>query len=172
MSKKNNKNQEKRLPLKLTLYRVMNMGDDFNKIIELFSLPSEEKEKRIDEIFHLSMNFIDKFKYIQAQGDAKEKESILKKMTILKEKISHEKNLSQEELSLSPEEITELSTDEKNFSKEQWALLQKTKASIKKEHEEISQKKKDSLDHALTKSVGSATKKKATRRGKSPWLKS
>lgn len=148
------------------------MDDEFDKIIELFSLESEEKEKRIDEIFHLSMNFIEKYKHIQAEGDEKDKERILKKMSILKEKISHEKKLSQEGLSLSSEEIAELSSDEKNFSKEQWALLQKTKASIKKEKEHIAQKKKASMDHHISKMKSPAKKRRSTRRGKSSWLKS
>jgi hypothetical protein len=148
------------------------MDEDFYKIIELFSLESTEKEKRIDEIFRLSMNFIDKFKDIQAHGDAKEREVSLQRMTILKEKISAEKNRSQQELSLSSEEITELSSDEKNFSKEQWELLQKTKASIKEEQELIAKNKKNVTDQRLSKMASTGKKQRSTKRSKSSWLKS
>ena len=148
------------------------MKDDFETIIDLFSLEAEEKEKRLDEIFRLSIAFIDKYKHIQQEGTEKEREAISKKLSILREKISVETKASEASLSLSSKEIKELSNDEKNFTKEQWELLQKTKVALSKEQMELSAKKKLSLEQGLKKASNSSGPKKKSKRGSSSWLKS
>ncbi|MCH9811415.1 hypothetical protein K0U07_01470 [bacterium] len=145
------------------------MKDEFQKIIDLFSLESEEKEKKLEEIFRLSMNFIEKYKYIQHEGTDREKEDISKKLAILKEKISIETKSSETELGLSKQEIEELSADKSNFSEEQWKLLQQTKKNIQEEKETLHKQKKEAIKENL-----SSTKKtkNKSRRGRSKWLKS
>jgi hypothetical protein len=114
------------------------------------------------------MSFIEKYKYIQNKGDETEKKSINEKMALLKEKISYEKKLSQEQLSLTPEEINALSLDESNFTKEQWEMLQTAKSSAKRDKEKLSSKKtEDPL-----KTTKGRIKRKRSKRGQSPWLKS
>ncbi len=148
------------------------MKDDFETIIDLFSLEAEEKEKRLDEIFRLSIAFIDKYKHIQQEGTEKEREAISKKLSILREKISIETKASEASLSLSSKEIKELSNDEKNFTKDQWELLQKTKVALSKEQMELSTKRKLSLEQGLKKATPPSGPKKKSKRGSSPWLKS
>ncbi|MCH9617368.1 MAG: hypothetical protein SP4CHLAM5_09660 [Chlamydiia bacterium] len=147
------------------------MKDEFNKIIDLFSLESEEKEKRLDEIFQLSMSFIEKYKHVQSEGTEREKADVVKKLLILKEKISLETKASEEALSLSKEEIKELSSDQENFTKEQWELLQKTKQSLTQEQLELQQHKKEALNKQIKSNPTKGSKKK-TKRGRSSWLKS
>lgn len=147
------------------------MKDEFSKIIDLFSLEPEEKEKRLDEIFQLSMNFIEKYKHIQSEGTEREKADVGAKLLILKEKISQETKASEEALSLSKEEIKELSLDENNFTSEQWELLQKTKQTLHEETLELQKHKKAALDEQIKQTPGKGGKKK-TKRGRSSWLKS
>jgi hypothetical protein len=147
------------------------MKDEFSKIIDLFSLESEEKEKRLDEIFQLSMSFIEKYKHVQSEGTEREKADVVQKLLILKEKISLEKKASEDALSLSKEEIQELSSDESNFTGEQWDLLQKTKETLSEEQLELKQQKKEALDQQIKNNPTKGTKKK-TKRGRSSWLKS
>ena len=56
------------------------MKDDFDEIIDLFSLEAEEKEKRLDEIFSLSVAFIEKYKHVQHEGSAEDKKNIIKRL--------------------------------------------------------------------------------------------
>lgn len=145
------------------------MKDEFQRIIDLFSLASEEKEKKLEEIFRLSIAFIEKYKYIQHEGTEREKEDIAKKLAILKEKISIEAKSSEKELNLTKQEIEELSSDKNNFSDEQWELLQQTKKTLQQEKESLEKQKKESVSTSLS----SAQKtKKPSRRGRSKWLKS
>ncbi|MCH9621324.1 MAG: hypothetical protein S4CHLAM20_07430 [Chlamydiia bacterium] len=147
------------------------MKDDFDKIIDLFSLDAEEKEKRLDEIFRLSVEFIEKYKHVQHEGSDEDKEAITKKLNILKEKISIESKASEEALSLSKKEIQELSNEEKNFTPEQWELLQKTKRALSSEKKKIETKKRAAIDKHIKK-VNPAKKRRKSRRGGSSWLKS
>lgn len=148
------------------------MDNEFDKIINLFSLESEEKEKRLDEIFHLSMQFIEKYKYIQHEGTPAEKETITKKLNILREKISKETASSETFLDLSKEEIKELSNNEKNFSQEQWKLLQKTRETLNSEKLKLKEKQQSSLKNSIAHIKPATNKKKKTKRGRSSWLKS
>lgn len=145
------------------------MKDEFQKIIDLFDLEPEEKENKLDEIFRLSMDFIEKYKYIQQDGTDREKEDISNKLAILKEKISKEAKASEEALSLSKDEINELSSDQSNFTSEQWELLQQTKKTLKQEREMLDKHQKETLKENLTPRKKS---KKKSRRGSSKWLKS
>ena len=147
----------------------MVMKDEFQKIIDLFSLESEEKEKKLNEIFRLSMNFIEKYKYIQHEGTEREKEDISKKLAILKEKISKEATSSESELGLSKEEIEDLSQDRSNFTDEQWELLKQTKQTLQAEKQTLQNQKKEAVQESLSSAKKS---KKKSRRGRSKWLKS
>jgi len=149
----------------------MVMKDDFDKIIDLFSLESEEKEKRLDDIFRLSVEFIDKYKHIQHEGSEAEKKDVTEKLAILKEKISQEAKASEESLSLSKKEIQELSEDEANFTPEQWELLQKTKKSLSAEKQQIETKRRAVIDKHIKK-ASPGKKRRRTRRGGSSWIKS
>jgi hypothetical protein len=147
------------------------MKDDFDEIIDLFSLEAEEKEKRLDEIFSLSVAFIEKYKHVQHEGSAEDKKNITAKLAILKEKISIETKASEENLSLSKKEIQELSQNEENFTPEQWKLLQKTKSALSAEKTKMSEKKKAAIDQHIKK-IKPGTRKRRTKRGSSTWLKS
>jgi hypothetical protein len=140
------------------------MEDEFNKIMHLFSLDQDNKEKQLDEIFHLSIAFIEKYKDIQTEGSSEEKADFTKKLSLLREKISDETAKSESALNLSKEEIKELSKNKENFTNEQWELLQKTKESIIKT-------KEASIKNAPAKSSLSNVNKN-TKRGRSSWLKS
>lgn len=146
------------------------MKDEYDKIIELFSLESEEKEKRLDEIFSLSIAFIEKYKHIQHDGSEEERKAMTEKLITLKEKIAQESRESEESLSLTKEEIKDLSQDEKNFTPEQWELLQKTKKALTTEKKELETKKHNAAKEHLKKA--GSKKRRRTKRGGSSWLKS
>ncbi len=145
------------------------MKDDFQKILDLFNLEPEEKEERLEEIFKLSMEFIEKYKHVQQDGSKREKEDISKKLAILKEKISQETKALEEALSLSKKEIEALSSDESNFTKEQWNLLQQTKQALKEEQAILTKNNKQAIEETLT---PKKRNKRKSRRGSSRWLKS
>lgn len=146
------------------------MKDEYDKIIELFSLESKEKEKRLDEIFSLSIAFIEKYKHIQHDGSEEERKAMTEKLITLKEKIAQESRESEESLSLTKEEIKDLSQDEKNFTPEQWELLQKTKKALSTEKKELETKKHNAAKEHLKKA--GSKKRRRTKRGGSSWLKS
>lgn len=150
------------------------MEDEFEKIMNLFGLDSKEKEKKLEEIFKASIEFIEKFKHIRAEGTEEQKEDMKIKLGILKQKIAEESKASEKKLSLSKEEIKELSKDQKNFTPEQWELLQKTKETINEEKSVMASKKQNALDTQLKNKKMSAnkTKKRRSKRGSSRWLKS
>jgi hypothetical protein len=136
------------------------MKDEFDKIMDLFALSAEQKENHLDEIFHLSIAFIEKYKDMKDTGSKEEQEDISKKLLLLREKISEENARSETILHLSKEEIKQLSSNKDNFTPEQWDLLQKTKQSI------ISQRK------SKGKLISNPEKKISSKRKKSSWLKS
>ncbi len=146
------------------------MEDEFDKLMGILSAETEEKEKRLDEIFARCTEFFDKYKYVLAQGTSKEKELIQQKMNMLREKLKEENERSQASLGISQNEIKEMSNDQKNFTSTQWELLQNAQARFFQEKEnsqkiELEEKKRREMDLKAK-----AKKRPITR--KSGWMKS
>ncbi len=155
---------------KKCILRGFCMEDEFDKLMGILSAETEEKEKRLDEIFARCTEFFDKYKYVLAQGTSKEKELIQQKMNMLREKLKEENERSQASLGISQNEIKEMSNDQKNFTSTQWELLQNAQARFFQEKEnsqkiELEEKKRREMDLKAK-----AKKRPITR--KSGWMKS
>ncbi len=146
------------------------MEDEFDRLMGILSLEAEEKEKQLDEIFQRCTEFFDKYKYVLAEGSSEEKESIQKKMNVLREKLREENERSQIKLGISEGDIKNLSQESKNFTPEQWVFLQNAQERLFKER---SEREKISLDEkkAREAELKLKSKKKPTSR-KSKWMKS
>lgn len=150
--------------------QYINMEDEFDKLMEIFSEESEDKEKKLDEIFQRCTEFFDKYKYIIAQGTDEEKVAIQKKMSRLRDKLKEENEKAQTRLGITPDEIKALSHEPKNFTPKQWDFLQEAQAKLFQEKAEQAKRihaEKESLEEDLK----DKSKKKPTSR-KSGWMKS
>ena len=49
------------------------MEDEFERIMEFFNLPPEEKETRLQEVFEDSVEYFERFKYVMLNGTKEEK---------------------------------------------------------------------------------------------------
>lgn len=143
------------------------MNDEYEQIISLFSLSNKEKEDRLDEIFRLSIAFIEKYKYIQEEGSEREKEDIGTKLEKLRIKIAEEAKKSRDKIGLSESEVRELAKDKNNFTDQQWNILQETGSSIEGEQSSMKSNRKKSIKKG--KSAVSKNKKRVKR---SSWIKS
>ncbi len=146
------------------------MEDEFDKLMKLLSEGEEEKEKKLEEIFQGCTAFFERYNQVLAAGTKDEKEVIVQKMSVLRERIREENEKSQRRMGLTPEEVKKLSQEEKNFTPEQWEFLQETQKKLFKEREEdkkmmLQEKEQRELE------LKAKMKKKATGR-KSKWIKS
>lgn len=146
------------------------MDDEFDRLMEIFSEGSTEKEKKLDEIFQKCTEFFDKYKHVIAKGSEEEKSAIQKKMNVLREKLKEETERSQTRLGIAPEEAKALSNNAKNFTAKQWDFLQNAQARLFQEKSEQA-KRVESEKKKRTEDLQTKKKKKPTGR-KSGWMKS
>ncbi len=101
--------------------------DEFDKIIEFFSLEERERESRVEDVFDQSLEFIEKYKYLINKGSDREKEEMQAKMSQLRERLHIESAKVNKEMGMDESEVKEFTNQSKNFSEDQWAFLQKVK---------------------------------------------
>lgn len=146
------------------------MDDEYEKLMAFFDESNEEKDKKLDLIFHESMRFFEKYKHILKDGTENERLAMKKKMEALRGKIAQENKRNKEQLGLSSEEIKHLAKDPKNFSQSQWEFIQKAQQQIaheKEEHTKLQNVRKEERQKSLK-----HKKKKRSASRKSNWLKS
>ncbi len=146
------------------------MEDEYEKLIKFFDSSSEEKDKKLDMIFHESMRFFEKYKHVLKEGSETERVAMKKKMDILRVKIAEENKRNKEQLGLSSQEVKHLAKDPKNFSQSQWEFIQKAQKQIEAEKEEshkLLNIRKEERQKTLKQK-----KKKTPGTRKSNWLKS
>lgn len=146
------------------------MEDEYEKLMAFFNESNEEKDKKLDMIFHESMRFFEKYKHVLQEGTENERLAMKKKMEALRGKIAEENKRNREQLGLSSEEIRHLAKDPKNFSPAQWEFIQKAQNQIAHEKEEHS-KMLNIRKEERQKSLKNKKKKRSPPR-KSNWLKS
>ncbi len=147
------------------------MDDEYEKLMAFFEESAEEKDKKLDHIFHESMRFFDKYKHVLKEGTETERLAMKKKMDALRSKISEENKRNKAQLGLSSEEIKHLAKDPKNFSQSQWEFIQKAQKQInheKEEHVKMQNIKKEERHKTLK----TKKKKKSGVTKRSNWLKS
>jgi hypothetical protein len=146
------------------------MEDEYDRLMEFFSLEEEEKEKKLDEIFKEMSRFFEKYKEVQAKGHEEDKKAIQKKMDTLKRKIREEKEGSEKRLGVSPDEVRQLASDPKNFTPAQWAILQNAEKALQEEKEERKKQETEQKKKRTSDLKQKNKKKKNSKR--SSWLKS
>ena len=145
------------------------MSRSFDRLMEYFSLEQREKEQKVEEIFHETLEFFKYFKHVQSKGTDKEKEIVQKKLLQLQEKYKQEADKSMGEVKLSRDDVKEITADKKNFNPEQWEFIQTVKKVYDEEKAKITKEKQEQKSSRLARLK---TPKGATRktRGKK-WLK-
>lgn len=146
------------------------MDDEFDKLMEFFSLDFKEKEKKLEDIFQKSLDFFDQYKYILSSGTEQEKAEMQKKMQILRNKIKEENARSQEAANLTPEEIKEITSDARHFTPKQWEFIQRAKDALAQESSEKELRQKIQKEERQ-KELKEKTKKRPGAK-KSNWMKS
>ena len=106
------------------------MQNEFDKIMEFFDLPAEEKETRLQEVFEDALGYFERFKSTMINGSPEEKKDALEKVMRLKTKIEEETKRVCEKTGLTPKQLMDYSNDPKNFSIEQWSTIQETKKKL------------------------------------------
>jgi hypothetical protein len=146
------------------------MDDEFDKLMKLLSEDAEEKEKKLEEIFQGCTAFFDRYNEVLSGGSKEEKNAIMEKMSVLREKIKDENEKSQKRMGLSPDDVKKLAQEEKNFTPEQWEFLQEAQKKLFKEKEEC--RKLLSEDKERREMELKAKMKKKAMGRKSKWIKS
>ena len=113
------------------------MKDEFDRIMEFFTLSPEEKENHLQDIFEDSVEYFEHFKHILINGTSEEKKQAIERMGILKDMIEKETKKMVEKTGLSEEQMSKLSVDPKNFSEEQWDAIEGAKKKLQSGVEEI-----------------------------------
>ncbi len=145
------------------------MADEFDRIMELLSLESTEKEAKLEEIFQNSIEFFDHFKYIQQHGSKEEVEKMREKLQKMYQKVQEESSKTSEKSGLTPEQIKEIAADPTHFNREQWEFLQHARGKLEVQNQELAakvQEKKEERAEELSKS------KKTHKTKKKDWLRS
>lgn len=137
------------------------MADEFERIMEFFSLEGEEKEKRLPTVFEDALAYFERFKEIMVKGSAEEKKVALERVSLIRKKMKEETDRICKKHALTEEELAAYSSDPKNFSQEQWEMMTqaKTKLSegvetLKEEVEEPKGKEKRPAKSALKRKGG------------------
>lgn len=134
--------------------------EEYNKIIDFFSLPPEEKSQNLEEVFKNTVEFFDRFQYILMNGTPEEKKEMIQEVLELQKKLKLETEHMCQITGLSEEELKQFSQDSTNFSDEEWEVIQNAKAQIEEKASEISGHVKFNENEPKAASKGSSKKKK------------
>jgi hypothetical protein len=144
------------------------MDDEFDKLMNILSEDAEEKEKKLEQIFQRCSDFFEYYKKVMREGSAIEKESILLKMNMLREKLKAENQKAQSALGLSKDELKQIACKPENFTKEQWEFLKEAENRINIEKAELEEK---ALAQKEVRMKELKSKVKGRQNRKSGWMK-
>lgn len=152
------------------------MNDEFDKIMEFFSMGPDEKAHRLEDIFSDSIEFFNKFQYVLENGTDEEKTEVLTKVMKLQEKLQEETEKMCNESGLSEDELRDFANDRENFTDEEWETISKAKSELNEKAEAISHslpKEKEPGPAEPKKPSAKKKKKKTSKRASGDnWLKS
>ncbi|PCI95658.1 hypothetical protein COB11_01620 [Candidatus Aerophobetes bacterium] len=152
------------------------MDDEFDKIMEFFSLNPEDKAVKLEDIFEDSIEFFNKFQYVLENGTEEEKAEILGKVMELQEKLQEETEKMCTDSGLTEEELKEFANDKKNFTDEEWETITHAKSKLDDQAEQISKHLpgNEPGPAEIASSVPKKKKKKkgTKRKGGDKWVKS
>lgn len=114
------------------------MHEEFKRIMAFFSMNSDDKPGRLEDVFHDSIEFFEKFKDILQHGTPEEKAEIMKEMTELQQKLQEETERMCHDTGLSEEQLRNFAQNRDNFSDEEWHSIQQAKAKLERQAEELS----------------------------------
>ncbi|MCH9631174.1 MAG: hypothetical protein S4CHLAM37_11930 [Chlamydiia bacterium] len=151
------------------------MDNEFDKIMEFFSLNPEDKAVKLEDIFEDSIEFFNKFQYVLENGTEEEKAEILGKVMELQEKLQEETEKMCTDSGLSEEELKEFANDKENFTEEEWETIAQAKSKLDDQADQISKHLPGSEPGPAE--VASAPKKKKKKKGTKKkggdkWMKS
>lgn len=150
------------------------MADEFERIMAFFDLGSEEKEKRLQEVFEDALAYFERFKHVIERGEPEEKKKIIERIVMMRKRIEEETKRICEKTKMSEEELLQFSNDPKNFSKPQWEMIENAKVDLDKGVEEARKAIRKSAAQS-SKNEGEALKKeRPKRKRKKPknWIQS
>jgi len=102
-------------------------NEEFDQIMQFFSLNSEEKESQLSEVFEAAVAYFERFKYIMLNGSKEEQDQAVKEMMSLKNRVEEETQNICDKTGLTPEQLATYSNDPKNFSEEHWNAISNAK---------------------------------------------
>lgn len=113
------------------------MQDEFKKLIDFFSLESDDKAKNLEGVFDDASVFLDRFKEVFQSGTMEEKQEFMGKIMELQSKIKEETNKLCETSGLSEEQVMQFAMNPDNFPKEQWDLINRSKEKLESKAQDI-----------------------------------
>jgi len=114
------------------------MANEFEKIMEFFTLPAEEKGAHLKDVFEESIEFFEKFKYIMQNGSPEEKKAMLEQVKKMQDQLQEETAKVKEVTGLTDEELKAFAENKSNFDGADWDVIESAKKTIGKQAEEIS----------------------------------
>ena len=150
------------------------MEDEFERIMEFFNLPAEEKETRLQEVFEDSVEYFERFKYVMLNGTKEEKKEAVKKVMTLKKRIEEETKRVCEKTGMTPEQLAAYSNNPKNFSDDQWNAIEGAKKKLEEgvgDIKKIAKAKREGKKPEPTEAKGEEPPKKRKKTPKN-WIQS
>ncbi len=114
------------------------MANEFEKIMEFFTLPAEEKGDHLKDVFEESIEFFEKFKYTMQNGTPEEKQAMLDQVKKMQDKLQEETSKVKELTGLNDEELQAFANNKANFKDEDWEVIESAKNTIGQQADEIS----------------------------------
>ena len=121
----------------MKIEKESDMPDEFDRIMEFFSLPPKEKEAHLQTVFEDSVEYFERFKHILLHGTPEEKQKAMERVAILKRKIEEETKQICEKTGLTEEQLSQYSNNSKNFTDEQWHAIESAKEKLEEGVSEV-----------------------------------
>ncbi len=144
------------------------MKDEFDRIMEFFDLPPEEKEEHLAEVFAETAAYFERFKYTLIHGTPKERDEAIKRVGVLKQKIEEETKRLTEKTGLSEEELAKVSQDPSLYDQDQYEAIEKSKREISEGVQEIKEVLSQQQGEPQPPLAPTPPKKKKKRKGPKP----
>ena len=144
------------------------MEDEFDRIVNFFSLDDKEKEERLQDIFADSVSYFERFRNTMMHGTPEEKKEAMEKVAKLKDRVEKETKKICEKTGLTEEELLKRAQNPENFSENQWNALSDAQKKIESGVKDI-QETAEATDES---GEISAKKKPKAKRKSKKWIPS
>ncbi|MEM7174891.1 MAG: hypothetical protein AAF443_03040 [Chlamydiota bacterium] len=144
------------------------MEDEFDRIVNFFSLDDKEKEARLQEIFSDSVAYFERFRNIMMHGTPEEKQEAIEKVSKLKERVEMETKKVCEKTGLTEEQLLARAKNPANFSEDQWNALTEAQKKIESGVREV----KEKVESSEEKSPSVEKKKPKPKKKSKKWIPS